>query len=302
MGSYVLVTPARDESDVMADLVHTVRAQELRPRLWLILDDGSQDDTPRKLDEVAQREPWIHVVRGTVASRRHEPSRYAAVLGAAFRRATEIAEGEGIQYDYVANLDADVRCPPELLAELVSRSDRDRMVGIASCAMTEVDEEGQARPAPSPLVESRHALRRGLRLWRRDCLEEVAYYPSPSWAAVTTVRAQNRGWKTVVHPDLEAEVVRADGQRSGFWRGYRRLGQEQWHIGLHPALVAAEALRASARDRDLRGLALVSGYLESALRGQRQTADPEVRSFFHRELPREALLDAARRFFPSRRR
>ena len=302
MSSYVLVTPVRDESDAVADLVHTVRAQELRPRLWLILDDGSQDDTVGRLAAAAGREPWIHVARASVPARRHEPSRYAAVLAAAFRQVAELAESEGHGYDYVANVDADVRCPPDLMAELVRRCDKDRMVGIASCAMNEVDEDGHARPAPSPLADPGHALRRGLRLWRRGCLEDVAFYPSPSWAAVTTVRARNRGWKTVVHADLRADVVRADGQRGGFWSGYRRLGQEQWHIGLHPALVAAEAVRASARDRDLRGLALVSGYLESALRGIRQTADPEVRSFFRRELPQQALWDAARRFLPSRRR
>ena len=187
------------------------------------------------------------------------------------------------------------------MAELIERSERDRMVGIASCAMAEVDEDGESRPVPSPIAEPQ-SMRRGLRLWRTACLEEVAHYPSPSWAAVTTVRARNRGWKTVVHGDLLAEVVRADGLRGGFWRGYRRLGQEQWHVGLHPALVAAEAVRASARDRDLRGLALVSGYLESAIKGERQIADPEVRAFFHRELPREALLGAARRLLPALRR
>jgi hypothetical protein len=187
------------------------------------------------------------------------------------------------------------------MAELIERCERDRMVGMASCTMHELDVEGVARPMGSATLEP-SAMRRGLRMWRRDCLEQVGLYPSPSWAAVTTVRARNRGWRAVVHADLVAEVVRADGERGGFWKGYRRLGMEQWQVGLHPALLAAQALRASARDRDLRGLALMSGYVECALRGDRQISDPELRSFFRRELPREALAEVARRLLPPLRR
>ena len=295
-GSYLLVTPAHDELDLLHDLVTTVRSQELPPKLWVLVDDGSSDGTGEALDELASRESWVHVTHLRPRAERTS-TRYAEVIGAAFRAAAELAEAEGIDYDYVINLDADVRCPPPLLAELVARAEGDRLVGIASCTLAEVDEDGDARPAGE---EPLGGPRGGLRLWRRACLEEIAFYPTQHWAGVTNIRARNRGWKTVVHQDLEAEVVRADASREGWWSGYRQRGEAVWHVGLHPMLVAAEAVRVSAKERDLRGLAYLAGWVESAVKKRGRSHDPEVREYFGRDLPRQQLQSLVR-WLPHRR-
>lgn len=301
--SYLLVTPVHEEAELLHELLASVRAQELRPHAWVIVDDGSADGTAAALERAARRDPWIHVVELPRAQRRPPaPPHYAEVLAIGFRAAAELAEADGVEFSYVANLDADVRCPPHLMAELVARAEGDRMLGIVSAELVEVREGGEVVPQLALPCGSPHG---GLRLWRRECLEEIAFYPSPQWASVTGVRARNRGWKTITYPDLSAEVVRADATRDGWWAGYRRLGQAEWHVGMHPIVVAAQAVSASARERDLRGLALVAGYVESALRRQRRSHDPEVLSYFGDDLPRERLeawMDRLPRFGRPRRR
>lgn len=301
--AYLLVTPVRDEDELLHELIASVRAQELRPRLWMIVDDGSADETAATLKRATRYEPWIHTVHLPERRRRPAPPlRYAEVLTIGFRAAAELAEAEGIAYDYVANLDADVRCPPHLIADLVERAERDRMLGIVSAKLVEVREGGQIVPQLGLPCGSPHG---GLRVWRRECLEAIAFYPSPQWASVTGVRARNRGWRTTTYADLSAELARPDATRDGWWAGYRRLGHAEWHVGMHPVVVAAQAVTASARERDLRGLALVAGYVESALRRDRQSHDPEVLSFFGDDLPRErveAWLDRLPRLGRPRRR
>jgi hypothetical protein len=213
-------------------------------------------------------------------------SRYAEILGLGFQTAAELAEAEGIAHRYVANLDADVRSPPHLIAELITRAEGDRMVGIASCDVVAAGDDGSGA-TPGRLACG--SPRGGLRVWRRDCLEEIAFYPVPHWASVTGLRARNRGWKTVVYEDLQAELVRPDGTREGWWSGYQKMGEAEWHVGMHPAVLAAEAVRVSARERDLRGLALVAGYVQSALMRRRQCRDPEILAYYGSDLPREQL-------------
>ena len=49
--SYLLISPCRNEADYMRRTLDSVIAQELPPSLWLIIDDGSTDDTPKILKD-----------------------------------------------------------------------------------------------------------------------------------------------------------------------------------------------------------------------------------------------------------
>ncbi len=270
-----MLTVMREQAALLSDLVATVRAQERRPSLWVIVDDGSADDTVARLQRLQAREPWIHAV-ALPRSAQGDPRRRAELLTGGFVALVERAEAERIEFRYAANLDPDLRCPPQLWAELEARCDRDRSIGIASCVIGEVDDTG---------VVLRHrdvadGLPRGeLRMWRRECLHEVGMQPVPRWAETTGLRARNRGWTTPVFEDLLVEAAPPGVLRDG-WRGFARHGAEGWEVGLHPLLLAGQAVSASVQDRDLRGVAMVAGYVEAAVSGKRRSHDPELREYF----------------------
>src|SRR5690606_29398199 len=195
--------------------------QERRPELWVIVDDGSTDDTAQRLRRLAARDSWIHAI-SLPRPPEGEPRRRAQLVTTGFRHASELAEAEGIAHRYVVNLDADLRCPPGLIAELLERSERDRSVGIASCTVAEVAEDGR--------VERRRDVvdgipRADLRVWRRACVEEVGMLPGPRWAETTGLRARNRGWSTLVFEDLVAEATEPRVRRDA-WTGFRSDGAE----------------------------------------------------------------------------
>lgn len=277
--SYVLVTPVRDEAGLLDDLVVTVRAQERRPALWVFVDDGSADDTARRLARLAAREAWIHGVT-LPRTPRGDPRRHGQLLTIGFRHAAELAEAEGIDHRYVVNLDADLRCPPGLIAELIERTERDRSVGIASCAVAEVADDGRVE-RHREVVDG--IPRADLRVWRRACVEEVGMQPSPRWAETTGLRARNRGWSTLVFEDLVVEAA-PPGVARGGWVGSLHHGAEGWEVGLHPLVLAGQAVTASVQDRDLRGVAMVAGYVEAAISGKRRSKDPELRAYFGKDL------------------
>ena len=59
---YVLISPCRNEAEYMRQTLDTVIAQSVRPALWVIVDDGSTDETPSILAQYAAKHDWIRIV------------------------------------------------------------------------------------------------------------------------------------------------------------------------------------------------------------------------------------------------
>src|SRR6516165_254849 len=68
---YLLISPCRDEAKYMRQTLDSVISQSIRPAKWVIVDDGSTDNTPQILAEYQSKHDWIAVVtrsdRGTRA-------------------------------------------------------------------------------------------------------------------------------------------------------------------------------------------------------------------------------------------
>ena len=60
--SYVLISPCRNEAAYMTQTLDTVIDQSIRPAKWVIVDDGSTDETPQILAEYQAKYDWIEVV------------------------------------------------------------------------------------------------------------------------------------------------------------------------------------------------------------------------------------------------
>ena len=58
---YCLITPCRDEASYGRRTLESVLRQSTPPTLWIIVDDGSKDATPRILAQYAARVPFIRV-------------------------------------------------------------------------------------------------------------------------------------------------------------------------------------------------------------------------------------------------
>ena len=47
----------------MRRTLDSVAAQTVKPALWIVVDDGSTDETPKILEEYSRKLPWLRVVR-----------------------------------------------------------------------------------------------------------------------------------------------------------------------------------------------------------------------------------------------
>src|SRR4051812_28658735 len=123
---YVLISPCRDEARFMRETLDSVVAQSVRPSLWVIVDDGSRDDSPAILSEYAQRYDWIRIVTRVDRGRR---SVGPGVMEAFYAGLDVVDFG---QYDFLCKLDLDLRLPSRYFEILIGRAIADPR--IATCS------------------------------------------------------------------------------------------------------------------------------------------------------------------------
>ncbi|MEM6421925.1 MAG: glycosyltransferase family A protein, partial [Pseudomonadota bacterium] len=123
---YVLVSPCRNEAQYMRRTLDSVVGQTLTPALWVIVDDGSTDETPAILAEYAAAHDWIRVVP--------KPDRGHRAVGPgvieAFYAGLETVSLEA--YDYLCKLDLDLDLPVRYFETLVARMEAEPRIGTAS--------------------------------------------------------------------------------------------------------------------------------------------------------------------------
>ena len=123
---YVIISPCRNEAEFMRQTLDTVVAQSVRPARWVIVDDGSTDDTPRILAEYAALHDWITVVT------RADRGRRAVGPGVieAFYAGYETIDPN--DFDYLCKLDLDLNLPPRYFEILMQRMEAEPR--LATCS------------------------------------------------------------------------------------------------------------------------------------------------------------------------
>ena len=114
---YCLITPCRNEARFARRTLNSVVGQSELPARWVIVDDGSQDETPRILAEYAAKFPWLQVLR--------RPDRGDRKLGGGVMEAfyTGYDAINPSEFEYVCKLDLDLDLPPRYFELLMDRMD-----------------------------------------------------------------------------------------------------------------------------------------------------------------------------------
>lgn len=287
-GRYVLISPCRNESAYMRETLDTVIAQTAPPAKWVIVDDGSTDETPSVLAEYAQRHPWIEIV--TLADRGHRSVGPGVVN--AFYAGYEHADVHA--FEYLCKLDLDLRLPPRYFEVLMTRMAADRR--IATCSgKAYIETNGE-------LVNEHHGDEMSLgmtKFYRVDAFEAIGgFVREVMWDGIDCHRCRMAGLVAVSwdDPGLRFVHLRPMGSsQNGVLTGRMRHGFGQYFMGTGPLFLSVSALsRIAERPYVVGALAVMWGWLRSALTRAPRYDDPEFRRFLRR-YQRLALIGGKRR-------
>jgi poly-beta-1,6-N-acetyl-D-glucosamine synthase len=281
---YVIISPCRNEAAVARRTLDSVLAQTERPALWIIVDDGSTDETPAVLAEYAARHSFIRIVRRPDRGRR---SVGPGVVEAFYSGYETINPRE---FDYLCKLDLDLELPARYFEILMDRMEREPRLGSCSGKPYYVGRSGRLISEGCGDETSIGASK----FYRVECFLQIGgFVREVMWDGLDCHQCRMLGWmvRSWDEPELRFLHLRPMGStQKGILTGRLRHGKGQYFLGTSPLYMTASALARMRRPPlVLGGLAMWWGYLSSLLRGAPRYDRPDFRRFL-RSYQRECLL------------
>lgn len=222
---YVLITPARDEAATISRTIESVAGQTILPEEWVIVSDGSTDDTDRFIQEAALKRPWIRLIQLPPRPQRS----FAAVV-----ENTEkgIATLQCHNYQYLGLLDADVMFQPDYFEKLIHHFEADSQLGLAGGVVIDV---GTPR---NKLPRNRMDVPGAVQFFRRSCFESIGGLipvPEGGWDGLTCAVARMNGFSTRLCAELIVDHLKPRNvSQGGLLRRKWQMGVRDYALGYHP--------------------------------------------------------------------
>jgi glycosyltransferase involved in cell wall biosynthesis len=288
---YVLITPARNEEAFIEKTIESAAKQTILPLKWVIVNDGSTDDTGNKVRRFLGKYPWIELIEFPVRKERN----FAAKVFA-FNAGQESVKN--LDYEVIANLDADTSFDADHFEFLLNEFRKNPRLGVAG---TIFKEDGYSSETDS--FEGENHVSGQCQLFRRQCFEEIGgYRPNKAggidWMAVTSARMM--GWQTRSFREKWFFHHRKLGTAErGRLKSSFSYGEKDYYLGGHPVWEALRvAFRMTRKPYLIDGAALGSGFLWAFLSRQKRAVSKELMKFHRKEQMQKlkAILGSMMRF------
>ncbi len=271
----VIVAPVRDEAEYLQGTIDSLVAQKLKPVEWLLVDDGSTDETYAIAERASREHPWIRVIK--------RQDRGVRAVGPGVVEAFYFGydQIETKEYDYICKMDGDIEIGPEYFSTLVEYFEKDPQLGSASGKIF-IEADGG-------LVEERASdemVAGMVNFYRRECFEGIGgFVRQVHWDGIAYHKARITGWRTrsVRNPKLAIIHKRLMGSsHQGIWHGRMRWGRGQYFMGTHPVyIVPMGVYRMAEKPFIIGGLGIICGYFKAMLEGMQRYEEPGFRESLH---------------------
>ena len=272
--SYVLISACRDEGSYIDGLIEAISAQTVRPVRWIIVDDGSTDDTAARVESQVGNVPFLQIVKMPSGRPRSFASQvYAAQYGYELLK--------DVPFDFIGFLDADIRVGPDYYGRLIDFFRADPSLGLCGGAVIDKYEDR--------LVNSRKGsedfhVAGGVQFFRRQCFEQIGgYVPIEGGGqdTIADIMTMMNGWKLRVFSELQALHLRPDGfGKDGVFQRGIKWGRKFYLIGYDPVYYLGQCLRrTTSRPYILSSVAMLLGFIWAHCEAKPRPVTPEFVRF-----------------------
>jgi len=273
--TYVLITPARNEVELIGNTIESVVAQSRLPAKWVIVSDGSTDGTDELVRQYGGRFGWIDLVRMP----EHRDRQFAAKVRA-FNAGYNAVQGT--PYRVIGNLDADITFDKDYFEFLIGKFEADPALGVAGTPFVDDGVQYDYRYTNIEHVSG------ACQMFRRECFEQIGgYVPIKGggidWTAVTTARM--KGWKTRTFTEKVCCHHRKMGTATvGTAGAWFRQGRKDYFLGGHPLWQFFRMLYQMKRKPYLLGgFFIFAGYAWAGLRRIERPVSKDLMAFHRTE-------------------
>jgi len=224
---YVLITAAYNEGAHISATIEAVLEQSVTPHKWVIVSDGSTDNTDTIIKQYSKRRNFIEYIRrektGTSPSFVSKVSAIQAGYKAVF----------GKPYRFIGILDADITFGRDYYERVIGKFREDKRLGIAGGFIYEC--RGHVfRSRPS---NTRISVAGAIQLFLKECYEAIGgHVPLPyggeDW--ICEILARKNGWAVTAFPDIVAYHHKPGETKRGVLKDAIRQGRMDYAFGSHP--------------------------------------------------------------------
>ena len=271
---YIIITPAYNEADYIERTIEGVLAQSVLPNEWIVVDDGSTDDTARIIQKYAKEYSWIqYLYHKKETSQNYYASNVHAIM-------TGYAQVNTVNYDFLAILDADISLPKDYYERIFDKFGQDKKLGVASGVYQDLV-NGRLRK----VLNDRRSTPKAIQVFRKECFEQLGGYLPLKYGGEDTcscIMARMNGWKSWSFPELCVVHNKpvGTGHAGNMLKIRFRHGLNEYGLATHPLFMLVKSLRRCIKERPIisGGLARIAGFIYGYwLREKRQIPDDMVR-------------------------
>jgi biofilm PGA synthesis N-glycosyltransferase PgaC len=292
--NYAIITPARNEAQYIELTIKSMIAQTRPPVKWVIVSDGSTDETEELVGKYLGEYPWIELLRMPERAERHFAGKAHAV-NSGYERV------KSLDFEIVGNLDADVSFEPDHFEFLIGKMAESPRLGVAGAPFREGTFQYDYRFTKIDNVWG------GCQLFRRECFEAIGgYVPLKGGGVdlVAVVTARMHGWQTRTYP--ERVCVHHRIMNSAMNKGLKlkfKWGQSDYRLGSHPAWEFFRCIyQLSKPPYIVGGITILAGYCYSLITRRPRSVSSAFAAFRGREQMQNLRAFAGRllgKFSPS---
>jgi len=281
MKNYVIITPARDEAKYISETLESVVNQTIKPSEWIIVDDGSSDNTAEIVEKFAAENSWIKLIkRGDRGLR----SAGTGVMEAFYEGYNNI---EISTWNFIVKLDGDVGFSSDYFEKCMGEFQKNHKLGIGGGLIhNKVNDSYVIEDAP--LFHVRGATK----IYKKECWEEIGgLVRTPGWDTLDEVKANMLGWETKTFKDLPIMHYRYTGHAYGVWADSVKNGMGSYILGYHPLFILARSLKAAGTKPYLKKSAgLMWGFILGYIKGIKKVDDKALIRYTRQQQIKKLLL------------
>lgn len=277
--SYAVITPVRDEAKHIEKIIESMLQQTVRPSEWVVVNDGSTDETDQIVSIYIADNPWIKLI-----SRRDRGNRQRGkgVVEAFYDGYKSLKK----TYDFIVKLDGDLSFEADYFEKLFREFIANANLGIAGGAIYErLDGEHWV------LRSSSDHVRGPTKVYRQTCFEAIGgLMPSLGWDGIDEWKALSMGWEVRTFFNLKVFHYRATGAATGRIKSRVEEGQGAYYMNYHPLFLIARGIhRMFEKPYFIGGFAMILAYFMAFFQSRERFSDPTVVLFIRRTQLRKLM-------------
>lgn len=279
IASYVIITPAFNEADYIEKTIHSVLNQTILPVRWIIVDDGSIDNTSTIIKKYAAKYNFIHY------HYREKPDGQEYFASNVFAIMEGYGEVRLSSCEFIAILDADISLPPDYYQRIFNEFEKDNQLGVASGIY-----ENLIDGILYSVLHDRRSTPKAIQVFRKRVFDQIGGFLPLKFGGEDTiacVMARMAGWKAWSFPDIKVVHLRptGTGAASTTLSVRFRQGVCEYNLATYPLFFCLKVLRRMALEKPyiIGGMTRLAGYLWAGARQDEIVLPAEVVKFLRQE-------------------